>query len=79
LSNIVSEILKTRLLDVGEVRVSRATPSGVQGRPRFFIHLPMSRNYLWHFLNEAGVKVRVYIELPKELLEKVRATIQPQA
>jgi len=77
LNRIVSEILKTHLLDVGEVRVSRATLTGVRGRPRFFIHLPMSRNYIWDHLNKTGLKVRVYIELPQELLEKARATIQP--
>jgi hypothetical protein len=73
MANVLGEVLKTDLIDVGEVRISRATPNGVRGRPRFYIHLPMSRNYLWRLLNEAGVKVRVYIELPKELLEKAKA------
>jgi hypothetical protein len=77
MANVLGEVLKTDLIDVGEVRISRATPNGVRGRPRFYIHLPMSRNYIWDHLNKTGLKVRVYIELPQELLEKARATIQP--
>jgi len=69
---VVNELLRNRLIDVGEVKVSRATLTGVRGKPRFFIHLPMARNYIWEHLNKTGLKVRVYIELPQELLEKVR-------
>jgi len=73
MSRFIEELLKSRLIDVGDVRIARATLTGVRGKARYIIYLPMARNYLWRLLNEAGEKVRLYVEVPEGVLTKLRA------
>ena len=52
------ELLKSRkLLPLGQRRISRL------GSDRYVVYLPVELNDLWKELNEAKVKVKVYIEL----------------
>jgi len=74
-SSIVKELFAgSRLIDLGEVRVTRASLNAVRGKPRYLIYLPVSRNYVWKALNEAGVKIRLFAELPQDLATKLKAT-----
>jgi len=70
---VLEELLKTGLLDIGEVRISRATArlGGIEGKARYLVYLPTSRAYLWKALHETGERVRLYIEIP----ERVRAKL----
>jgi hypothetical protein len=70
---VLDELLKTSLIDVGEVRIARATTrfGGVEGKERYVVYLPFARNYLWRVLNESGEKVRVYVEIPERLKAKL--------
>jgi len=72
--SITEQLLKAKLIDAGEIRISR-TSLGKQGGPRYLIYLPLARNYLWAKIHELGVKVRVYIELPRDVedLSKAKA------
>jgi hypothetical protein len=70
--NITEQLLKAKLIDVGEIRISR-TSLGKRGRERYVIYLPLARCYLWRQLHELGVKVRVYIELPEGIEDAVKA------
>jgi hypothetical protein len=60
----------TKAIDVGEVRIARATQDG-KGGGRYLIYLPTTRSYLWKVLHDLGVKVRVYIEVPEDALKKI--------
>ena len=70
---ILKELLKMGLIDVGEVKIARASPhlGGVPGKERYVIYLPMSRAYLWRALHEFDEKVRLYIELPERVRVKL--------
>jgi len=70
---VLEELLKTNLIDVGEVKVARATTrlGGVEGRERYLVYLPISRSYLWKAIHESGERVRLYMEIPKKLKEKL--------
>ena len=72
--SIVKELLKAKLLDLGEVRVARASPNAVRGKPRFLIYLPVNRNYVWQWLHESGARIRLFAELPEDLAKKLEAT-----
>jgi hypothetical protein len=63
-------MLRQRIIDVGEVHISRTTLGKKHGE-RYLIYLPMSRNYLWKNLHDLNAKVRVYIEIPEDTLEKI--------
>jgi hypothetical protein len=67
---IAVHMLKQRLIDVGEIHITRTTLGKKQGE-RYLIYLPTNRNYVWKLLHDLGVKVRVYIEIPEDVLEKV--------
>jgi hypothetical protein len=73
LMGVLEELLKTNLIDVGEVKVARATTrlGGVEGRERYLVYLPISRSYLWKAIHESGERVRLYMEIPKKLKEKL--------
>jgi hypothetical protein len=62
--------LRQRIVDVGEVNISRTTLGKKHGE-RYLIYLPMNRNYLWKTLHELNAKVRVYIEIPEDVLKKL--------
>ena len=57
----------TDIIDIGELRISR-TNLGRKGgfRERYVIYLPVSRNYLWRALHEKKIKIRLFIEIPRE-------------
>jgi hypothetical protein len=59
---LVKRLLKSSVVDVGEVRISR-TSLGKSRGPRYLIYLPTSRNYLWQAIHTSGAKVRIYIEI----------------
>jgi len=69
---MVLELLKNRIVDVGEVKIARSTLTGVKGKSRYLIYLPMSRNYLWRALHESDERVRLYIEVPEDAVAKLR-------
>lgn len=52
-----------KVIDVGEVRVSRTTPDKARGKPRYVIYLPTQRNYLWEELWRGRVRVILYMEV----------------
>jgi hypothetical protein len=54
-----------RLLDCGELVVSKTTLGRRRVGERFLIYLPGNRCYLWRELHERKVRVRVYLELPE--------------
>jgi hypothetical protein len=70
---VFEELLKTSLIDVGEVKIARATTRlhGIEGKARYLVYLPTSRAYLWKALHETGERVRIFIEIP----ERVRAKL----
>jgi len=66
----VTKLLKlndTDIIDIGELRISR-TNLGRKGgfRERYVVYLPVSRNYLWKALHEKKIKIRLFIEIPRE-------------
>jgi hypothetical protein len=65
--DIIRDIIKKGLVDVGELSISR-TNLGRKGgfQDRYLIYLPLSRNYMWRALHSRRVKVRVYLEIPSE-------------
>jgi hypothetical protein len=58
---LVKRVLAGRIIDVGEVRITRTT-LGKYGGHRFLVYLPTTRNYLWEELHARGRKVRVFIQ-----------------
>lgn len=62
---IAELVLKGRLIDCGEIGVSRSTPNKARGKPRYLIYLPIARNYLWESLWKKRIKLRVLIQVPK--------------
>jgi hypothetical protein len=69
-TRLALQMIKQGLVDVGEVQITRATASSRSGE-RYLIYLPMNRNYLWRLLHDMHVKIRVYLEIPEDVLEKV--------
>jgi len=62
-------VLKTtRVIDVGERNVVMATKDYGRGKPRFVINLPTTRNDLWQYFWEKKIPVKVFIEVPAEVL-----------
>lgn len=67
---LATHMLKQKLVDVGEVRITRTTLGKKQGE-RYLIYLPMNRNYLWRLLHDLDAKVRIYIEISEDTLKKI--------
>jgi hypothetical protein len=63
-------VKKARIIDVGERNVVMATRDYGRGKPRFIINLPTTRNDLWQYLWEKKIPVKVFIEIPKEVLKE---------
>jgi hypothetical protein len=63
---ILDLLWRGRFLDCGELFVSRTTSGRKRPGQRFLIYLPTNRNYVWKLLHEKKVRLRIYIELPKE-------------
>jgi len=71
-SYIYELILRTnRIIDIGERHIVMATKDYGRGKPRFLIYLPTERNDLWQLLWERRVKVKVFIEIPEDVLKKI--------
>lgn len=66
---IIMSLLRAKVVDVGDVRITRATLS--RRNERYLVYLPTTRNYLWRALHDLGVKVRVYLEIPEDALKKI--------
>jgi hypothetical protein len=64
-----------RVIDVGELQISKTT-LGKRGGDRYLIYLPMNRNYLWRLLHNANAKVRVYLEVPEDVLKNMSQKIE---
>jgi len=70
-SSMYEIMLRTnKIIDVGERNVVMATRDYGRGKPRFVINLPTTRNDLWQYLWERKVTVKVFIEIPEEVLRK---------
>jgi hypothetical protein len=67
---VTNLLSSSRIIDVGEVRITKATQDA-KGGGRYLIYLPTTRSYLWGVLHDLGVKVRVYIEIPEDVLKKI--------
>jgi len=64
-----------RIVDVGELQISKTT-LGKRGGDRYLIYLPMNRNYLWRLLHNANAKVRVYLEVPEDVLKNMSQKVE---
>lgn len=62
---LIDVIRSQRVVDVGEVRVTKTTLGRSRAGERYLIYLPLSRNYLWRYLHESNAKIRVFIEIPE--------------
>jgi len=71
----VTYLVLHRFVDVGEVRITRSSLGTKRAGERYLIYLPMSRNYLWKVIHEMNAKVRIYIEIPEEVLKKILQSI----
>jgi hypothetical protein len=69
-SSVLVGVLNQRVVDVGEVRITRTNLGKNRPGKRYLIYLPLNRNYLWEVLHERNVKVRVFIEIPSEGLNR---------
>jgi len=59
-------MLDQGLIDVGELKITKSSLGKKRSGDRYLINLPMNRNYLWRTLYEKGVKVRIFMEIPRE-------------
>jgi hypothetical protein len=66
MDELVKQLLKSNVVDVGEVKISQ-TSLGKKRGPRYLIYLPTTRNYLWQMLHASGHRVRVFIEIPADV------------
>jgi hypothetical protein len=64
-----------RIIDAGELQISKTT-LGKRGGDRYLIYLPMNRNYLWRLLHNANAKVRVYLEVPEDVLKNMSQKVE---
>jgi hypothetical protein len=65
-SSVLVNMLSQKVIDVGEVHISRTSLGKKKKGNRYLIYLPIGRNYLWKILHKENVKVRVFIEIPSE-------------
>jgi hypothetical protein len=56
-------LIDGHLIDCGELPISKST-LGKKGGERYWIHLPIARNYLWRALH--GRRVRVFLQISTE-------------
>jgi len=75
LPTLVVSASSLRVIDAGELRISRTT-LGKRGGDRYLIYLPMNRNYLWRLLHNANAKVRIYIEIPEDVLKNIGQEVE---
>jgi len=66
-TEILRLLLNGQILDCGELSISKSSLGRKKVGERFLVYLPIHRNYLWKLLHERKTKLRVYLEMPKEL------------
>jgi hypothetical protein len=66
-NEILNFLIKSSLIDCGELTITRTTMGKKKQGERFLIYLPNNRSYLWKLLHEKSTKVRVYIQIPRDL------------
>jgi hypothetical protein len=59
------------LIDCGTLSISKTSLGKKRSGERYLIYLPINRNYLWRVLHSSKVKVKVLVELPKDLETEV--------
>ena len=69
MDELVEHLLGSNVIDVGEVKITKTSLGKLQGF-RYLVYLPTTRNYLWEKLHAIGRKVRVYIEVPDDVVKK---------
>ena len=80
MSSMYEFVLKTnRVIDVGERNIVMAARDYGRGKPRFVINLPTTRNDLWQYLWEKKITVKVFIEIPSEVLNYESSKRQAEA
>ena len=57
---IFNLLISNRLIDCGELVISKSSLGKKRKGERYLVYLPLSRNYLWRGLH--GRKVRVFIQ-----------------
>jgi hypothetical protein len=65
----IEVIKRSKVLDLGLKRISR-TVRNYKGQPRFVIYLPITRNYIWGFLWERKIPVKVFLEIPEGAIKE---------
>jgi len=66
--NVLVNVVSRGVVDVGELRIAKTSLGVKRGGERYLIYLPINRNYLWKVLHDKKVRVRIYIEIPQEVL-----------
>jgi hypothetical protein len=70
MESLYMEILRrSRIIDVGERRISR-TVREYHGRQRYVIYLPVTRNDLWGVLWGRKIPVKIFIEIPEDVIKE---------
>jgi hypothetical protein len=64
---LVRELLRRGFAIFGR-KITRMT---ARARERYLLHLPGPDNDIWRLLRDKGVKVTLYIEIPREFLERI--------
>jgi chlorite dismutase len=64
--SVLVSMINQRVIDAGELRISRTSLGKSNPEKRYLIYLPLNRNYLWKILHEKNAKLRVFIEIPSE-------------
>jgi hypothetical protein len=65
----IDEVIRGRIIDVGEVRIARSGLGRKKLGTRYVIYLPLNRNYIWRELHKTNRKFRVFIEVPFDVVE----------
>jgi hypothetical protein len=63
----ILDLLRGSFIDCGELHVSKTSLGTKRLGNRYLIYLPLNRNYLWQTLHSSRAKVKVFVELPKNL------------
>jgi len=67
MKDIKIDLLHQGVIDAGELRISKTRYRiGNKLEDRFLIYLPVNRNYLWRILHDKKIKIRLFIEIPRE-------------
>jgi hypothetical protein len=61
---ILDLLMGGHLLDCGDLPISKSSLGRKKEGDRYYIHLPIARNYLWRALH--GRRVRVFLQISTE-------------